>query len=245
MRNHFGRQRPVALGPAHIPLNALSKRLLAGADLQRTEPGIVADLLRDHLVDGRPARAAARESLAGHERAHRAVMAFPVGIVEAGDDVNVFLERLQRLQARRDVVVRSQFARNPVILHDPVAVEPQHETRLDRRRSGLRRIRRPAAVKHGCERGQPDPDSDAAQSNPFQKRTPGYRHLCAPSPKNARAAAFLNFTCLKRLSQLVFRLIPHWNQISISGSLSDWKMLRTKPTTTSVPNNPKRQCQKV
>jgi len=57
------------------------------------------------------------------------MMAFPVGIVEAGDHVNIFLERLERLQARRDIIIGPQLARHPVILHDPVAVD--HSTKRD------------------------------------------------------------------------------------------------------------------
>src|SRR5262245_58199969 len=42
VRNHFGRQRPITPGPAHIALNALAERLLANANLQASEPAVVA-----------------------------------------------------------------------------------------------------------------------------------------------------------------------------------------------------------
>src|SRR3954447_6829390 len=61
MRDHLGRKRAIAAGPAHVPLDALAEGFLAHADLQGAEPAVVADFLGDHLVDGWAARAAARE----------------------------------------------------------------------------------------------------------------------------------------------------------------------------------------
>ena len=75
VRNHLRGQRTVARGPAHVPLNAFAERFLADTDLQRAEARIVADLLRDNLIDGRSARAASGERFARHQRAHGAVMA--------------------------------------------------------------------------------------------------------------------------------------------------------------------------
>ena len=67
VRDHLGRQWTVARGPAHVPLDAFAERFLADTDLQGAEARIVADLLRDHLIDGRTAGAAAGERFARHQ----------------------------------------------------------------------------------------------------------------------------------------------------------------------------------
>src|SRR5205814_10356156 len=92
VRNNLGGQRTIAAGPTHVALNALAERLRRDADLQRAEPAVPADVLRDRLVDRRPARPAAGEAFAGNETAHRVVVAVALAtharrrVVDAADD---------------------------------------------------------------------------------------------------------------------------------------------------------------
>jgi hypothetical protein len=56
-----------------------------------------------------------------------------VRVVDAADDVDVVAHRRERREARRQLVVRADLARDPVALGNAVAVEPEDEPRLERR----------------------------------------------------------------------------------------------------------------
>ena len=109
VRNHLGRQRPFIARPAHIALHAFAERFLRHTDLQRPEARIAADLVGDHLIDGRSARSTAGKVGAGHQAAHRigVAVAFTVGgrVVETAQHVNVFAPGCERRQTRRDFVI--------------------------------------------------------------------------------------------------------------------------------------------
>jgi len=75
-------------------------------------------------------------------------------IIDSTDDVDVLTVTCQRLQAGGQFVVGTVLARDPVLLDDPVAVEPQYESGVDRLGgdAGPSRVGCPARIKHRLER---------------------------------------------------------------------------------------------
>src|SRR5580765_4980549 len=110
MRNHLRRQGPVAAGPAQIALNTFTERFLADTDLERPKTRLPADARGDHLVDGRPAGAAAGKGRARHQGTHRAVMVVARTrharrrIIETRNNMDIVAERRERREARRQLV---------------------------------------------------------------------------------------------------------------------------------------------
>src|SRR5689334_20405120 len=106
MWNLLGWQRTVGTRPAHILLQRAAEGLLRYADLQGTEAGIAADLVRQHLVEGSRAGAVGAHPRAGHQGAERLRVAVSaVGVVESAQNMDIVLYLADRRQARRDVVV--------------------------------------------------------------------------------------------------------------------------------------------
>ena len=146
----------------------------------------IADLLGDHLVDGGAAGPSAREHLARDEAAHRVVVPVPrpgqAGrrIVDAAEHVDVLAVPGQRLQAGRHLIVGTVLARDPVLLDDPVAVEPEHEPGLDRPGGDARpgRIGGSAGIEQRLERRQPDADRGPRQAHAPQERAAGQLVSC-------------------------------------------------------------------
>ena len=177
---HFGRQGPVAAGPAHVALNAFAEGFLRDTDLQGAEAGVAAGLGCDHLVERHAAGAASGELGAGHQRAHRAVVIVAgtgqAGrrVVDPGDHVHIVAEGGQRSQAWAEGVAGTGLLGNPKTLHDAVAVEPEDEPCFGglggRRIYGLRGIGGAAAVEHGFERRQADPHREPAERKTLEQR---------------------------------------------------------------------------
>src|SRR5262249_41904861 len=144
------------------------ERLLANTDLQRSESGTAADAVRDDLINRWSSGAASGKRLARHQRAHRAMVTLAVRIIEAADDVYVLLEGRQRLQARRDLVIRPRLARHPVVFQNAVAVEPQNESGLDWLGcTGRGAYSRPTAVEHRGKRRHADLGGRSTDSDTF------------------------------------------------------------------------------
>ena len=180
MGDHLGRQRPVAVGPTHVPLDAFSEGFLRYTDLKRSETSFVPDPLGDHLVDRGSAGASSREDTAREQSAHRRVVAVARsgqsrrGTVQTGDDVDVLSKGCERLQTGSERVISSRLLGYPVFLRDAVAVEPEDKARLDglsRQTSGG--IGGAARVEHRLERGKADSNRSARQSDAAQERAPG------------------------------------------------------------------------
>ena len=176
VRQHLRRQRAVVPGPAHVALDALAERFLRDADLDRAEARIAADSGGDDLVDGRSAGAVAGERGTGGDAAHRLVVAVAgaggIGrlVVQAAENVDVVAERGQRAEARREVIVGTGLAGNPIPLGDAVAVEPEDEAALDGfRRHAIGGIGRARGVEHAHQRRQTDLHRAAGQREPLKE----------------------------------------------------------------------------
>src|SRR3954464_6194352 len=80
----------------------------------------------------------------------------------------------ERLQARCDLVLRSGFAGNPVLLGNSVAVEPEYKARLDLFSCSFagRGVCSAAGVEHRLKRRQPDTDQRTGGSDASKERAP-------------------------------------------------------------------------
>ena len=95
-------------------------------------------------------------------------------IIDTAEHVDILAEPGQRLQTGRHLVVGTVFAWDPVLLDDPIAVEPQHKSGLDRPGGStcLSRIGGPAGIDHRLERRQPDLNRRTRQAHAPQKPAP-------------------------------------------------------------------------
>src|SRR5437773_11953342 len=122
-----------------------------------------------------------------------------IRIVDAADNVHVGAQRFERGEARRQLVAGAELRRNPVALGDPVAVEPEDETRLDgRARLWRRRVRGAVHVEHGSQRRQSDPNRRAGHTQAPEESSSAERHALSPNIRSSEASYYR----LERTSRL-------------------------------------------
>ena len=95
----------------------------------------------------------------------------------AGIGARILAEPGERLQTGSHFKVRTIVARDPVLLDNPVAIEPEHETGLDRlgSKAATGCIGRPAGIEQRLESGQPDADRRARKAHTPEERAAGQR----------------------------------------------------------------------
>src|SRR5581483_2665590 len=176
MRDHFGRERALVAGPAHISLHAFAERLLGNADLQRAEARIASDLRGDNLVDGWAAGAATGEIRSGHQTTHRICVAIALTgrrrVIGPAQYVDILAPGSDWREAGGHVVIRAFRLRNPVTLGDTIPVKPQYKPGFDRLCGAFAcgGVRRAGRIEHRNERWQTNNDPRAGGRHSFEQR---------------------------------------------------------------------------